>query len=1026
MRGHDSQRTSRSPARSFNSACIWWKVETGGPIQTSPVIDVDGTIYVSSSDSCLYAFNPDGTTKWSALIGVNPYSSPAIAVDGTIYIGIGDSLCAISSNGDIIWAYDTGITVNSSPLIGSDGTIYFGADQSKQFALNPDGSLKWKLERTKYGRSYSPALGHNGVVYAGMGNFYLYAIDSTGTVKWGYRNKGFEDLPPTPTIGPDGIIYKSDRFELIALFPHGGKKWSFGLGKYESNLLNGRGDYSSAVIDFEGTIYVGTTGGILYAVRDDGTEKWRVKISNREFYTSVIAGDGTVYTGTLDGYLIALRSDGTEKWRLDIGSPVTSFPAIGSDGTLYVGCEDGSLCAVGMYKGSSLATRESKLYFGSVQLGYSRSIILTLSNGGDAPLHVTSITLTSSDFSVLPNSLIIPPDSSVDVTVTFTPFISGERIGTLTIHSNDIDKPAYTVALSANLSLDNSPWPMRGHDIQNTGQSNYNGISLPLIKWKARGNCGGSDTSPVIGPDNTIYVGDNYSYYTLKALRPDGTRKWYYTIGCKIRSSAAVAPDTTVYISGENGKLHALHPNGLLKWTYQLGGGVGWSSPVITADGTIYIGSFDGYLYALNPDGTFKWKFDTGYEVLSTPAVGHDGTVYVNTSHWGHISEAPWGLYALNADGTQKWFLQTGRGADSSPSVGDDGTIYLTDFDGHLYAVNPDGSVKWIIGFIPEIIVDIDSDVWYSGSPSISSDGTIYVASNMYYLCALNTNGIEKWRFRLDGFIHSAHAIGAGGTVYIGSGGSDKLIYAINPDGSLKWKYQMDEHPVTSPAIGADGTVYIGTGYNYLYAFGRGQGTRIAFSDNRPDFGTVEIGSTVQFPLTVFNAGDEPLIITDFLSSSEEFSASPDSFVVQVDMSIEIILEYTPSTGGLKEEYFVILSNDATEPRRILNVKGNTAIGIKDNKLPHKFSLSQNIPNPFNPKTCINFQIPKTVQIKLEIYSIIGQKVRTLVNEIKSPGFYSANWDGRNEYGIEVSSGVYLYRITMGDKTFTKKMLLMR
>jgi|GEM_PF-4902009 len=93
---------------------------------------------------------------------------------------------------------------------------------------------------------------------------------------------------------------------------------------------------------------------------------------------------------------------------------------------------------------------------------------------------------------------------------------------------------------------------------------------------------------------------------------------------------------------------------------------------------------------------------------------------------------------------------------------------------------------------------------------------------------------------------------------------------------------------------------------------------------------------------------------------------------------------------------------------------------------PKPFLLDQNFPNPFNPSTEMSFSLPKASHVKLEVYSIIGQKVATLTNEFKTAGTYRVVWDGRHDNGQPVSSGVYLYRLTAGGFTETKKMVLMK
>jgi parallel beta-helix repeat protein len=93
---------------------------------------------------------------------------------------------------------------------------------------------------------------------------------------------------------------------------------------------------------------------------------------------------------------------------------------------------------------------------------------------------------------------------------------------------------------------------------------------------------------------------------------------------------------------------------------------------------------------------------------------------------------------------------------------------------------------------------------------------------------------------------------------------------------------------------------------------------------------------------------------------------------------------------------------------------------------PSTYFLNSNYPNPFNPQTAISFNIIEPAQTRVLIYNILGQKIKTLVNEYLSPGQYSYVWDGRNELGEEAASGVYLYRIESGTFAQTKKMTLMR
>ncbi len=104
-----------------------------------------------------------------------------------------------------------------------------------------------------------------------------------------------------------------------------------------------------------------------------------------------------------------------------------------------------------------------------------------------------------------------------------------------------------------------------------------------------------------------------------------------------------------------------------------------------------------------------------------------------------------------------------------------------------------------------------------------------------------------------------------------------------------------------------------------------------------------------------------------------------------------------------------------------------TPTRIENNEfLPVSHKLFQNYPNPFNPSTTISYSIPNTSFVTLKIYDILGREVKTLISSEQNSGLYNIQWNGDNNYGSKVSSGIYLYRIEAGDFIVTKKMLLLK
>jgi hypothetical protein len=104
-----------------------------------------------------------------------------------------------------------------------------------------------------------------------------------------------------------------------------------------------------------------------------------------------------------------------------------------------------------------------------------------------------------------------------------------------------------------------------------------------------------------------------------------------------------------------------------------------------------------------------------------------------------------------------------------------------------------------------------------------------------------------------------------------------------------------------------------------------------------------------------------------------------------------------------------------------------TITGVNDPRVPTDFYLGQNYPNPFNPTTEITYSLPKEAPVTFEIYNLLGVRVRTLMaGQVKNAGQYTITWDGKNDAGVGMPSGVYLYRVSAGSFLASKKMTLLK
>ncbi|UCH84984.1 MAG: T9SS type A sorting domain-containing protein [Candidatus Latescibacterota bacterium] len=159
-----------------------------------------------------------------------------------------------------------------------------------------------------------------------------------------------------------------------------------------------------------------------------------------------------------------------------------------------------------------------------------------------------------------------------------------------------------------------------------------------------------------------------------------------------------------------------------------------------------------------------------------------------------------------------------------------------------------------------------------------------------------------------------------------------------------------------------------------------------------------------------------------------------------------VIAQATPNAAGTTARFvlsgfeFASIRDDQTVPpqttidraehlRDILiwfqNLMGDP-VGI--DALACENRLENNYPNPFNPVTTIKYSIAERGHVSLKIYNVAGQLVRALVDEVQSPdqAGFSSRWNGMNDQGQPVSSGVYFYRLTAGNRTLTKKMVLLK
>ena len=158
--------------------------------------------------------------------------------------------------------------------------------------------------------------------------------------------------------------------------------------------------------------------------------------------------------------------------------------------------------------------------------------------------------------------------------------------------------------------------------------------------------------------------------------------------------------------------------------------------------------------------------------------------------------------------------------------------------------------------------------------------------------------------------------------------------------------------------------------------------------------------------------GSGPLRVDDLFSA---FRGNLDTTFVQ-DQAISEITGFGYFSFG----------NAKLTPRNNNDVGPTGGVDVVDGNLPTSFNLEQNYPNPFNPETRIRFAVNQTGAYQLSVFNVLGQPVRTLVNGIQTPNTYEVTWDGRNDAGATVGSGIYFYRLTGEGLSISRKMILLK
>lgn len=206
----------------------------------------------------------------------------------------------------------------------------------------------------------------------------------------------------------------------------------------------------------------------------------------------------------------------------------------------------------------------------------------------------------------------------------------------------------------------------------------------------------------------------------------------------------------------------------------------------------------------------------------------------------------------------------------------------------------------------------------------------------------------------------------------------------------------------------------------------------IAVETTSHDYAKVNTDSSASHTFVVTNEGAAELTVeapTLEGTNADEFNidSGGTSFTLTPEQTHEVVVSFAPTSIGTKSATLRFTSNDPDENPFDVNLmgEGEPPVSVDDivHLLPKDFKLEQNYPNPFNPETKIVYQLPNTSKITLRIYNLLGQKVRTLIDDVRPVGRYEITWDGKDNLGKRVAGGIYLAKFQAGSFVQTRKML---
>jgi len=724
-----------------------------------------------------------------------------------------------------------------------------------------------------------------------------------------------------------------------------------------------------------------------------------------------------------------------------------------------------------------IITSTNSINFGNVIIGTTANQPLTIQNTGSAKLIITGFTNTNPRFGITPNNVpdTINPNQSKNYTVTFSPNVFDTTSGQLQIASNDAGTPVKVVNLKGKgvysgsyITLSSSSFNFNNRRVNSLCGFTFsvtNQGSQPLI----------------INSVNTStqrFFFDNAGItfpVTIDTQRSRTFRIWFNPNAVSVFNDIAVITSNAVNTPTVNITLSGTGQNnpttlGDIMWQGQTPDNPGTSSQDyqpksikrvgdVNGDGVndVVVASENYWTICYNGNASVTadtlWKFSTYFGSYNTGSVDWEDAMDI--------------IPDINNDGVEDVVIGCGGGNEMvyclSGKTGQKLWEYgnpSTTADGDIMGLRTDKDYN----------NDGRKDVLISASGVGNGDGRHAV------ICVNGLNGQEIFNVtQTSEFTYDVTSSQTGGALSVGNNGGPYALNGFTNSGASAWSFSttgavwsVKEIPdinndnvndIVGFSSSPTGNFFAVTGdagvQLWTVNLGTSNNGKIIKLDDMDKNGYLDLAASG--PQTVFRIDSRIGAILwtmtpgasytrgiddigdvngDTLHDIAIMTQQPSKLIIYNGLNGSTLFEYTFGTTLNERGDRVIAINSidtnlskeivaGSRDGRLICFSGgpNSVIGINTNgqNIPLSFALHQNYPNPFNPETKINFDIPKSANVKLRIFDVLGREVEVLVNENMKPGKYEVSWNA-----LKYASGVYFYELSSGDFRDVKKMMFVK